>query len=66
MNRFWGLVYPGKLSMFNKPKPISTTRADVLFVVVLKVIESVQKKGYKRVWLMGGGFVASSFIKRIS
>ncbi len=63
---FGDWAYPGKLSYVLTSRNLSTTRADVLFVKggVEEVIEDVQEKGYKRVWLMGGGFVASSFIKR--
>jgi len=64
MNRFWGLSISGKLSYVLTSRNLSTTRADVLFVK--GGVESYRvrsEEGYKRVWLMGGGFVASSFIR---
>jgi dihydrofolate reductase len=58
--------YPGKLSYVLTSRNLSTVRTDTFFVKggVEEVVENVNKKGYKRVWLVGGGKLASSFINR--
>lgn len=58
--------YPGKLAYVLTSRNLSTTRTDVCFVKggVEEVIEDVKQKGYKRVWLVGGGKVASSFMEK--
>lgn len=57
--------YPGKFSYVLTRRDLSTTRTDVYFVKggVEEVIEDVNKKGYQRVWLVGGGKVAASFME---
>ena len=63
---FGNWPYPEKLSYVLTSRNLSTTRTDVLFIKdgVEEVLKNVKKKNYKRVWLMGGGNVASSFIDR--
>ncbi|MBD2013568.1 dihydrofolate reductase [Microcoleus sp. FACHB-53] len=58
--------YPGKFSYVLTTRNLSTTRTDVRFVKggVEEVVEDVKKKGYKRVWLVGGGKVAASFMEK--
>lgn len=58
--------YPGKISYVLTSRNLSTKRNDVLFIKggVEEVLKNVKEKEYKRVWLMGGGNVASSFINR--
>ncbi len=58
--------YPGKFSYVLTSRDLSTTRTDVCFVKgsVEEVVEDVKKKGYKRVWLVGGGKVVASFMER--
>ncbi|AFZ17897.1 dihydrofolate reductase family protein [Allocoleopsis franciscana] len=58
--------YPGKFSYVLTSRNLSTTRTDVYFVKggVEEVVEDVKKKGYKRVWLVGGGKVAASFMEQ--
>lgn len=58
--------YPGKFSYILTSRDLSTTRTDVCFVKggVEEVVEDVKKKGYKRVWLVGGGKVAASFMEQ--
>ncbi|PMB50443.1 deaminase [Fischerella thermalis CCMEE 5201] len=58
--------YPDKVSYVLTSRNLSTTRTDVFFVKggIEEVLEDVNHKGYKRVWLVGGGKVASSFMNR--
>ena len=58
--------YPGKLSYILTSRNLSTTRTDILFVKggMEEVLKYIKKKSYKRVWLMGGGNLISSFINR--
>jgi dihydrofolate reductase len=57
--------YPGKLSYVLTSRDLSTTRTDVAFVKdVETVVEETKNRGYERVWLVGGGKVASSFIEK--
>ncbi len=58
--------YPGKESYVLTSRNLSTTRTDVFFINggIEEVLEDVNHKGYKRVWLVGGGKVASSFMNR--
>ncbi len=63
---FGDWVYPEKPSYVLTTRNLSTVRSDILFVKggVEEVIEEVNQKEYQRVWLVGGGQVASSFIQR--
>lgn len=58
--------YPGKFSYVLTHRDLSTTRTDVCFVQggVEEVVKDVNKKGYQRVWLVGGGKVAASFMEQ--
>lgn len=58
--------YPGKFAYVLTSRNLSTTRTDVCFVNggIEDVVEDVKKKGYKRVWVVGGGKVASSFMEK--
>lgn len=62
---FGDWVYPEKPSYVLTTRNLSTVRSDILFIKggVEEVIEEINQKGYKRVWLVGGGRVASAFIK---
>ena len=62
---FGDWAYSGKLAYVLTRQNLSTARPDVVFVKgVEEVVEDAQKRGYQRVWLMGGGKVASSFMKK--
>ena len=58
--------YPGKFSYVLTRRNLSTTRTDVCFVKggVEEVVKDVNKKSYQRVWLVGGGKVAASFMEQ--
>ena len=58
--------YPGKISYVVTNRNLSTKRTDVLFIKggVEEVLKNVKEKDYKRIWLMGGGSLISSFINR--
>ncbi|KST66111.1 dihydrofolate reductase family protein [Mastigocoleus testarum] len=58
--------YPGKISYVVTSRNLSTKRTDVLFVKggVEEVLKNIKEKDYKRIWLMGGGNLISSFINR--
>ena len=58
--------YPGKPSYILTSRNLSTKRNDILFLKggVEEVIKNIKQKEYKRVWLMGGGNLLSSFINR--
>ena len=62
---FGDWVYAGKPSYVLTTRNLSTVRSDVLFVKggVEEVIKEINRQGYKRVWLVGGGRVASAFIQ---
>ncbi|HBE19414.1 MAG TPA: dihydrofolate reductase [Cyanobacteria bacterium UBA11149] len=63
---FGDWVYPGKLSYILTSRDLSTPRNDIFFVKgdIPEVIENINKKNYQRVWVVGGGKVASSFISQ--
>jgi dihydrofolate reductase len=63
---FGDWVYPGKVSYILTNQDLSTERTDIYFIRggVEEVVENVNKKGYQRVWLVGGGKIASLFINR--
>ncbi|HBK66431.1 MAG TPA: dihydrofolate reductase, partial [Cyanobacteria bacterium UBA11166] len=56
----------GKLSYILTSRDLSTPRNDIFFVKgdIPEVIENINKKNYQRVWVVGGGKVASSFISQ--
>jgi dihydrofolate reductase len=58
--------YPEKLSYVLTNRKLSTTRADVRIVQggIEEVVDDTTKNGYQRVWLVGGGTLASSFINQ--
>jgi dihydrofolate reductase len=58
--------YPEKISYILTSRNLSTKCNDILFVKggIEEVILDVKKRGYKRVWLVGGGNVISSFINK--
>ncbi len=58
--------YPEKLSYVLTRRKLSATRADVKIVQggIAEVIEDTKKHGFQRVWLVGGGTLASSFINQ--
>ncbi|MEA5571118.1 dihydrofolate reductase family protein [Calothrix sp. UHCC 0171] len=63
---FGDWAYPGKLTYVFTNRHLSTTRTDILFIrgSIEKVILDVKQRGFKRVWLVGGGNVISSFMNR--
>lgn len=63
---FGDWAYTGKPSYVLTSRSLSTDRTDVLFVKggVEEVIEEIERKGYQRVWLVGGAKVASLFVQR--
>ncbi len=63
---FGDWVYPGKLSYILTSRDLSTPRHDIFFVKggIPEVIENINNQGYQRVWVVGGGKVASSFISQ--
>lgn len=55
--------YPDKLSYVLTNRNLSTNRNDVVFVSDVKaILEDVKRKGFKRIWIVGGGKVASLFM----
>ena len=55
--------YSGKLSYVLTRRNLTTTRSDVMFANNIKaILENTKQQGFQRVWLMGGGEVASLFI----
>ncbi|MBW4541887.1 MAG: dihydrofolate reductase family protein [Myxacorys chilensis ATA2-1-KO14] len=55
--------YPDKLSYVLTNRNLSTNRNDVVFVSDVKaILEDVKRKGSKRIWIVGGGKVASLFM----
>lgn len=63
---FGDWVYPGKFSYVLTSRDLSTSRNDIFFVKggIQEVIKNINNKGYQRVWVVGGGKVASSFIRQ--
>lgn len=60
---FGDWAYPGKLSYVLTSRNLSTDRTDVVFIRNIEaVLEDIQRKGFKRIWIVGGGKVASSFM----
>lgn len=60
---FGDWAYPGKLSYILTSRNLLTDRSDVMFVNTIDVVlEDIKRKGLKRVWIVGGGKVASSFM----
>lgn len=61
---FGDWAYPGKLSYVLTSRNLSTLRLDIVFMKSMEeIVEDVNKRGYQRVWLMGGGRAASPFIQ---
>lgn len=57
--------YPGKLSYILTSRSLSTDCNDVVFMnTVDAVLENIKHKGFKRIWIVGGGKVASLFMER--
>lgn len=62
---FGDWAYPNKMSYVLTSQNLSTTRSDVCFTSSIdEVVETAENEGYRRVWLVGGGKVASSFIQK--
>ncbi|MBD2307029.1 dihydrofolate reductase [Chroococcidiopsis sp. FACHB-1243] len=62
---FGDWAYPGKLSYVLTSRNLSTVRTDIVFMKsVEEIVEDASKRGYQRVWLMGGGKAASPFIQK--
>lgn len=62
---FGDWVYPGKLSYILTSRNLSTDRNDVVFIrAVEAALEDIERKGFKKVWIVGGGKVASLFMAR--
>lgn len=63
---FGDWVYTGKVSYILTSQDLSTDRTDICFVKggVEEVVKNVNKQGYQRVWLVGGGKIVSSFINQ--
>jgi dihydrofolate reductase len=62
---FGDWAYPGKLSYVLTSRSLSTKRNDVVFLKTIDaVLEDVKRKGLKRVWIVGGGKVASLFMTK--
>ncbi|NJM90605.1 MAG: dihydrofolate reductase [Hydrococcus sp. RU_2_2] len=57
--------YRGKLSYVLTHRNLTTTRTDIVFANnVEAIVKNIQKQGFQRVWLVGGGKVASIFIEK--
>lgn len=55
--------YPGKLSYVLTRRSLASERDDILFVNTLEtVLEDIQQKALQRVWIVGGGKVASQLM----
>jgi dihydrofolate reductase len=63
---FGDWVYPDKPSYILTSRNLSTVRTDIFFVKggIEEVINEINQKGYQRVWVIGGGKVASAFMQR--
>mgnify|MGYP002780947244 CR=1 FL=1 len=62
---FGDWVYASKLSYVLTHRNLSSDRDDVVFTNTIEaVVEDVHRKGFKRVWIVGGGKVASLFMTR--
>ncbi|AFZ02824.1 dihydrofolate reductase family protein [Calothrix sp. PCC 6303] len=62
---FGDWVYPGKPSYILTSRNLSTVRTDIFFARggIEEVIKEINQKGYQRVWVIGGGKVASAFMQ---
>lgn len=62
---FGDWVYPGKQSYVLTHRSLSSDRADVTFVQngVGATVDHIVQHGYQRVWIVGGGKVASAFMQ---
>jgi len=58
-------VYPGKQTYVLTRRSRFSSRSDITFVQsgVEAVVEQVIQQSYKRIWIVGGGDVASSFLR---
>jgi dihydrofolate reductase len=62
---FGDWAYPGKLSYILTSRSLSTDRNDIVFVKTIDaILEDIKCKGFKRVWIVGGGKVASLFMAK--
>jgi dihydrofolate reductase len=62
---FGDWAYPGKLSYILTSRSLSTNRSDVVFMNTIDaVLEDLRRKGFRRIWIVGGGKVASLFMER--
>lgn len=62
---FGDWAYPGKLSYILTSRSLETDRSDVVFISDIETaLEDIRRRSFKRVWIVGGGKVASSFMAR--
>ena len=59
-------VYPGKISYVLTRRECVSDRNDIVFVKggIAEVVDRVTQRGDRRVWVVGGGKVASQFIQQ--
>jgi dihydrofolate reductase len=62
---FGDWVYPGKPSYILTSRNLSTVRTDIFFVKgsVEELVEEINQNQYQRVWVVGGGKLASAFMQ---
>jgi dihydrofolate reductase len=57
--------YSGKLSYILTSRSLSTERNDVVFINTTDAaLDDIKRRGFKRIWIVGGGKVASLFMVR--
>lgn len=61
---FGDWVYSGKLTYVLTSRNLTSDRSDVVFIKggIEAVLQALQHKNYGRIWVVGGGKVASSFM----
>lgn len=62
---FGNWPYPGKLTYVLTRHHLSSDRNDVMFLPSLAaLLTDVEQKGFRRVWVVGGGQVAAQFMRQ--
>jgi dihydrofolate reductase len=60
---FGDWAYPGKSSYVLTSRALSTDRNDVVFInTIEEALKDIERRGLKRVWIVGGGKAASAFM----
>lgn len=57
--------YPDKLSYVLTHRNFSTDRSDIQVVGDMEaLLTAIQRQGYQRIWVVGGGQIAAEFMRR--